>query len=155
VNAALGVKRVCPECEAKFYDLNKRPVVCPKCGHSFDPDKPVKKAKKETEKKETEKKAVTEEKEAVKLAAKDDEDIDLSTYEVEVEEGESSKGAIEEIEDIEDEEDIDNLSELDDREVVESSSGDDADEDALMGGFAKKESLVDELDEDEEEEDED
>ena len=33
----LGTKQVCPECEAKFYDLNKRPATCPKCGHSFDP----------------------------------------------------------------------------------------------------------------------
>ncbi len=34
----LGTKQVCPKCEAKFYDLNKRPATCPKCGHSFDPD---------------------------------------------------------------------------------------------------------------------
>ena len=33
----LGTKQVCPSCEAKFYDLNKRPATCPKCGHSFDP----------------------------------------------------------------------------------------------------------------------
>lgn len=33
----LGTKQVCPNCESKFYDLNKRPAVCPKCGHSFDP----------------------------------------------------------------------------------------------------------------------
>ncbi|VAV98205.1 hypothetical protein MNBD_ALPHA06-333 [hydrothermal vent metagenome] len=36
--ADLGEKRVCAECNAKFYDLNKRPVVCPKCGFSYDPD---------------------------------------------------------------------------------------------------------------------
>ncbi|MEM1148034.1 MAG: TIGR02300 family protein, partial [Pseudomonadota bacterium] len=34
----LGTKQVCPTCEAKFYDLNKRPAVCPKCQYSFDPD---------------------------------------------------------------------------------------------------------------------
>ncbi|MEL7056185.1 MAG: TIGR02300 family protein [Pseudomonadota bacterium] len=33
----LGTKTVCPTCEAKFYDLNKRPAVCPKCSYSFDP----------------------------------------------------------------------------------------------------------------------
>lgn len=33
----LGTKQVCPNCESKFYDLNKRPALCPKCGHSFDP----------------------------------------------------------------------------------------------------------------------
>jgi uncharacterized protein (TIGR02300 family) len=26
-----GVKRLCTSCGAKFYDLDKRPVVCPKC----------------------------------------------------------------------------------------------------------------------------
>ncbi len=36
--ADLGEKRVCAECAAKFFDLKKRPVVCPKCGFSFDPD---------------------------------------------------------------------------------------------------------------------
>ena len=33
----LGVKRICDSCAVKFYDFNKIPVVCPKCGHSFDP----------------------------------------------------------------------------------------------------------------------
>lgn len=37
VDPKLGTKRVCEACGAKFYDLNKEPVICPKCGHSFDP----------------------------------------------------------------------------------------------------------------------
>ncbi|MGE0525275.1 MAG: TIGR02300 family protein [Variibacter sp.] len=28
----LGTKRLCPHCGAKFYDLGKDPIVCPKCG---------------------------------------------------------------------------------------------------------------------------
>jgi uncharacterized protein (TIGR02300 family) len=27
----LGTKRLCANCSAKFYDLNKNPIVCPKC----------------------------------------------------------------------------------------------------------------------------
>lgn len=27
----LGTKRICDTCSIKFYDLKKRPVVCPKC----------------------------------------------------------------------------------------------------------------------------
>ena len=33
----LGEKQLCPECEKKFYDLSKRPAVCPYCSTSFDP----------------------------------------------------------------------------------------------------------------------
>ncbi|HEX2555006.1 MAG TPA: TIGR02300 family protein [Microvirga sp.] len=31
----LGLKRQCMSCGAKFYDLNKNPIVCPKCGTAF------------------------------------------------------------------------------------------------------------------------
>ena len=29
-----GVKRVCPSCSTRFYDLQRDPMVCPSCGHS-------------------------------------------------------------------------------------------------------------------------
>ncbi|MCT6880290.1 MAG: TIGR02300 family protein [Commensalibacter sp.] len=32
VKAELGTKRVCCSCGIRFYDLNKMPPVCPKCG---------------------------------------------------------------------------------------------------------------------------
>jgi|SRR6185437_1676548 uncharacterized protein (TIGR02300 family) len=28
----LGIKRQCANCGAKFYDLGKSPIICPKCG---------------------------------------------------------------------------------------------------------------------------
>jgi uncharacterized protein (TIGR02300 family) len=31
----LGSKRQCQNCGAKFFDLNKDPIVCPKCGTVF------------------------------------------------------------------------------------------------------------------------
>lgn len=31
----LGIKRMCPNCGAKYYDLNRDPIICPKCGASF------------------------------------------------------------------------------------------------------------------------
>ncbi len=31
----LGLKRQCMSCGAKFYDLSKNPIVCPKCGTVF------------------------------------------------------------------------------------------------------------------------
>lgn len=30
-----GVKRVCPHCSTRFYDLQRDPMTCPSCGHSF------------------------------------------------------------------------------------------------------------------------
>jgi uncharacterized protein (TIGR02300 family) len=32
----LGTKRLCGNCGAKFYDLNKSPINCPKCGTVFE-----------------------------------------------------------------------------------------------------------------------
>src|SRR6201997_5126825 len=32
----LGTKRLCASCGAKFYDLNKTPITCPKCGTPFE-----------------------------------------------------------------------------------------------------------------------
>jgi uncharacterized protein (TIGR02300 family) len=40
-NPELGTKQICPTCQAKFYDLNKRPAHCPKCDSEFDPDEAV------------------------------------------------------------------------------------------------------------------
>lgn len=34
----LGVKRDCPQCHARFYDLNREMAHCPKCGHDFIPE---------------------------------------------------------------------------------------------------------------------
>jgi uncharacterized protein (TIGR02300 family) len=40
IDKNLGTKRLCPACHAKFYDLDKSPAKCPKCGEEFVP-KPI------------------------------------------------------------------------------------------------------------------
>lgn len=30
-----GVKRLCPHCASRFYDLRRDPMTCPECGHTF------------------------------------------------------------------------------------------------------------------------
>ncbi|MBC7482612.1 MAG: TIGR02300 family protein [Rhizobacter sp.] len=40
-NPELGAKQICPNCQAKFYDLTRRPAHCPKCATEFDPDEAV------------------------------------------------------------------------------------------------------------------
>ena len=32
----LGEKRLCPSCGAKYYDLNRDPITCPKCSAVFE-----------------------------------------------------------------------------------------------------------------------
>jgi len=41
----LGTKRLCGSCGAKFYDLSKNPIVCPKCGTVFEVVVPVSRAR--------------------------------------------------------------------------------------------------------------
>ncbi len=40
--AEWGLKRVCPSCGTRYYDMKKNPPVCPSCGTAFDPDSMVK-----------------------------------------------------------------------------------------------------------------
>ena len=35
VKESWGKKRTCPKCDTRFYDLNKDPLICPNCEHSF------------------------------------------------------------------------------------------------------------------------
>ena len=36
--AELGIKRICPSCGTRYYDMNKVPPICPACGTSYDPE---------------------------------------------------------------------------------------------------------------------
>jgi uncharacterized protein (TIGR02300 family) len=38
IKPELGAKRVCPSCGVRFYDLQKRPIECPKCSFAFEPE---------------------------------------------------------------------------------------------------------------------
>lgn len=39
---ARGLKRVCSECGSRFYDFNKRPIICPSCETEFTGEMKVK-----------------------------------------------------------------------------------------------------------------
>ena len=41
-NPELGAKQICPNCQAKFYDLTRRPAHCPKCDTEFEPEEALK-----------------------------------------------------------------------------------------------------------------
>lgn len=38
VKPAWGTKRTCQGCGARFYDLQRNPIICPKCATVYDPD---------------------------------------------------------------------------------------------------------------------
>lgn len=40
--AEWGLKRICPHCNTRYYDMKKKPPVCPSCGTSFDPEALIK-----------------------------------------------------------------------------------------------------------------
>ena len=44
----LGTKRLCSNCGGKFYDLNKDPIVCPKCATVLAPAAVAARARPET-----------------------------------------------------------------------------------------------------------
>ncbi|MFE0754648.1 TIGR02300 family protein [Inquilinus sp. NPDC058860] len=33
-----GAKRICHNCGARYYDLQRDPIICPKCGTEYDPE---------------------------------------------------------------------------------------------------------------------
>ena len=36
--AEWGLKRICPSCNTRYYDMKKNPPVCPSCATVFDPE---------------------------------------------------------------------------------------------------------------------
>ncbi|MGV8949239.1 MAG: TIGR02300 family protein [Candidatus Paracaedibacter sp.] len=35
-NLEWGTKRACQSCTARFYDMRRSPIICPKCGETFE-----------------------------------------------------------------------------------------------------------------------
>ena len=87
----LGSKRVCVACGARFYDLQKTPAVCPKCGTEQPADVPRPRRGGGN---------VTEDKRPKKPPIADDTDV-----EVEAVEDEAEEDVIEDASDLEDDAD--------------------------------------------------
>jgi uncharacterized protein (TIGR02300 family) len=114
-----GTKRICPSCGTRYYDLLRRPVLCPRCSTPFDPEaflrsrraRPAAPAEKDlepvgTEELETElepqETEEAQEEEAVPLEETEEEDEELLEDASEL--GEDEDDMAEVIENVEDEE---------------------------------------------------
>ncbi len=147
----LGTKRVCPKCDAKFYDFGAvNPIKCPKCSHAWREGvakkAPASKPKKELKPTHKPVRKLADEDEALLGAAgdlpdvEDDEALDMEPMEDEGVE-------------------LTSLDEVEEHEEKEENdpNGDDAEDDMFgeMGGDKLVDDFEEEYDDEEEEEDED
>ena len=87
----LGAKRQCQNCGAKFFDLNKDPIVCPKCGTIFQGAARIERAaaKAEVEEDETVAPAGVELVSLDEVEASEEKAAEPAVEDVDVEEGEA------------------------------------------------------------------
>jgi len=98
-----GLKRICTACSARFYDMNKRPIICPSCGEEFTGEVKIKTRKAKS--------SIIKDDAAKAIKAKSMED-DLDS-------------------EIDSEVDDDDIVSLDDDAQVDADSGDDDDDDMV------------------------
>ncbi|WP_042694356.1 TIGR02300 family protein [Azospirillum sp. B506] len=122
-----GVKRICPSCGARYYDMRKDPPVCPSCGAQFDPEALLKSRKARPAPADDTKKPA--------VVAEDEEEVETEaeTPELEDVEDDMSVDDIEEADDTAEDEDdvlIEDTSELgeDDMDEVVDVEGEDEEE---------------------------
>src|SRR5688572_15115441 len=120
MSANLGSKRVCPKCDAKFYDFGATdPISCPKCSHRWS-EKPAKKTAPKKEAKVAPK--------PVKKPLREEDDLlDIAGDLPEVEDG----GEVEELEPMEDDGvEMTSLEEVEEHEEAEENdpNSDDAED---------------------------
>ncbi len=148
-NEDLGIKRDCPECGARFYDLSKDPAQCPKCTHEFVPEIILKPRRTRKEEEPVNKPtAKTEEDEDEEEDEVPPSDAETSLDEAD-KQGKTAKGkrkaSLDDDDDEEEEDDDDDIPEIEeiedadiDTENDDTLLADDEDEDDIgVGGFIK------------------
>lgn len=143
----LGSKRICPKCDAKFYDFGAvTPITCPKCAHKWTEGGTKKPAA-----------AKKEAKVPVKVVRKpsrnDDDLLDLAGDLPDVEDGDATL----ELEPMEDDSvEMTSLEEVEEHEEDEESdpNSDDA-EDDMFTDLSGGDKIVDDFEDEDEEDDED
>jgi uncharacterized protein (TIGR02300 family) len=132
-NPELGTKRLCAGCGAKFYDLNKDPIHCPKCGAVYEvvvATRPVRPAGAVTARQVPEKTPAPERQEVKTVSL---EEADAETQRA-AKKAAPAEAGIEEQEGIEDEEVEMDESLDDDDTLIEEQEEEDADVTDIIGG---------------------
>jgi uncharacterized protein (TIGR02300 family) len=144
-NEDLGTKRDCPNCGARFYDLQKDPAHCPKCDHEFTPDVLLKSRKKRDETSEKPSAAVnedaseTDEDEVEELGEEKATSLDEADIEAKPTKSKRAK-SLDEDEDEDDDDDEEDLGDIDDIDLPDDEDDDtlldDDDDEDDLGGIA-------------------
>lgn len=131
-----GMKRICPGCSTRFYDFNKRPIVCPNCKIEFTGEVKVKIRRSRAVAAET----VEDQTDDTPVADKDEDDAllenddvvsldEVDEDEVEDEDEDVTDPDLDMDEDDLDDDDFDDEDDLDDDEDDEDEDEDEDDED--------------------------
>ncbi|HEY0566649.1 MAG TPA: TIGR02300 family protein [Xanthobacteraceae bacterium] len=132
VKPELGTKRLCAGCGAKFYDLSKNPIVCPKCETVFEPVVAVSRARPDQGAR-----AAAKEPEVVTPETADAEFVSLEDADAEAVGGKKAVAAVPEGED--DIEIDEALDDDDDDTFIEESEEGDADVTDIIGDVETEE----------------
>lgn len=112
-----GLKRVCIECGSRFYDMNKRPIICPGCNTEFALGVKVKGRRGRAAAEDT----LVEEKKAARPA---NDDLDQDAHE----DGDDTTISLDEAAALEDDDDIDDIDDIDDLDDLNDLDDEDLDD---------------------------
>jgi uncharacterized protein (TIGR02300 family) len=128
----LGTKRLCASCGAKFYDLNKDPIHCPKCGTVYEVAPVVTRGRPE---------AAARPAPAEEVAAPEPQEVEtVSLEEADAEASGAKKPATSEADVADDDVEIEeSLDDDDDSTFIEETEEEDADVTDIIGGDIENE----------------
>lgn len=134
----LGTKRLCASCGAKFYDLSRNPIVCPKCGTVFEVVVPVSRAKPDAARTAAAAAPMAAKQELEVAETQDAEFVSLEDADAEAQ-GKKKLGATEEVDIGDDDVEVEDDDTMDDAALIEEEEGDADVTDIIGEGIEKEE----------------
>lgn len=123
-----GLKRICMSCGARFYDLNKKPIICPSCSTAFTGEIKVKSRRGRLPADDAVEDQIdgdaTENEAEEEIEEGDEETVSLDELDEEDEDADDDTLTIDDEDDL----DIDDVDDLDDDEDGEDIAEDDEDD---------------------------